>query len=146
MMNDRPLFLVTLFLMLSMVSVGRAEDLTEDIEGVVTFIEREMQEVSIPGLSLAIVKGDQVVLLRGWGVADPDGRPVTPQTPFILASVTKSFTALAIMQLVEAGKVRLDEPVQRYLPWFVVADAEASATITVRHLLHHTSRAPQARR
>ncbi len=64
---------------------------------------------------------------------------VTPQTPFLLGSTTKSFTALAIMQLVEAGKIELDAPVQRYLPWFRVADPVASAHMTVRHLLIQVS-------
>ena len=64
---------------------------------------------------------------------------MTPRTPFIIGSVAKSFTALAIMQLVEAGKIDLDAPVQRYLPWFRVADERASAEITVRHLLNQTS-------
>ena len=93
----------------------------------------------IPGLALGIVKDDRIAYLRGFGKADDSGRAVTPQTPFIIGSLSKSFTALAIMQLVEAGKVELDAPVQRYLPWFRVADEEASARITVRHLLNHTS-------
>jgi CubicO group peptidase (beta-lactamase class C family) len=93
----------------------------------------------IPGLALGIVKGDRIAYVRGFGKADDSGRPVTPQTPFVICSVSKSFTALAIMQLVEAGKVELDAPVQRYLPWFRVADEEASSEITVRHLLNHTS-------
>jgi len=82
------------------------------------------------------------VHVRGFGSADQSGRAVTPQTPFILASVSKSFTALAVMQLVEAGRVALDAPVQRYLPWFRVADPVASARITVRHLLYQTSGIP----
>jgi CubicO group peptidase (beta-lactamase class C family) len=57
----------------------------------------------------------------------------------IIGSVSKTFTALAVMQLVEAGKLELDAPVQRYLPWFRVADPDASARITVPHLLSHTS-------
>lgn len=56
--------------------------------------------------------------------------------------MSKSFTSLAVMQLVEAGKVELDAPVQRYLPWFHVADPTASARITVRQLLNHTSGIP----
>ena len=93
----------------------------------------------IPGLALGIVKDDRITYLRGFGKADDSGRPVTPQTPFIIGSLSKSFTALAIMQLVEAGKIELDAPVQRYLPWFRVADDQASAEITVRDLLNHTS-------
>jgi len=103
------------------------------------FVRKEMAAQRIPGLALGIVKGDRIAYLRGFGKADESGRAVTPQTPFILGSVSKSFTALAIMQLVEAGKIELDAPVQRYLPWFRVADEEASAQITVRHLLNQTS-------
>jgi CubicO group peptidase (beta-lactamase class C family) len=104
-----------------------------------SFVEEEMAAQRIPGLALGIVEGDRIVYVRGFGEADDSGRSVTPQTPFIIGSVSKSFTALAIMQLVEAGKVKLDAPVQRYLPWFQVADEEASAEITVRHFLNHTS-------
>jgi CubicO group peptidase (beta-lactamase class C family) len=103
------------------------------------FVREEMAAQRIPGLALGIVKGDRIAYMRGFGKADDSGRAVTPQTPFIIGSVSKSFTALAIMQLVEAGKVSLDAPVQRYLPWFRVADEDASAEITVRNLLNHTS-------
>jgi CubicO group peptidase (beta-lactamase class C family) len=106
------------------------------------YVAGEMQAMRVPGLALAIVHGDQIVHQRGFGAADPAGRPVTPQTPFILGSSSKSFTALAIMQLVEAGRIELDAPVQQYLPWFRVADADACARITVRHLLTHTSGLP----
>src|SRR5437588_2060388 len=103
-----------------------------------------MQSSHIPGVALGLVHNDQIVHLRGFGTADQSGRAVTPQTPFVLASVSKSFTALAIMQLVEAGKIELDVPVQRYLPWFRVADPVASARITLRHLLYHTSGLPSS--
>jgi CubicO group peptidase (beta-lactamase class C family) len=110
-----------------------------DFAAIDAFVEGQVKDLNLPGLALAIVHGDQIVHLKTIGVADPSGRPITPQTSFLLASVTKSFTALAIMQLVEAGKIDLDAPVQRYLPWFRVADAAASARITVRHLLNQTS-------
>ena len=86
-------------------------------------------------MQIGIVQGDQIIHLAGFGQADSTGRPATPQTPMITASITKSFTALAVMQLVEAGKVDLDAPVQRYLSWFRVADANASARITVREFV-----------
>jgi CubicO group peptidase (beta-lactamase class C family) len=107
------------------------------------FVTARMRAARIPGLALGIVKGDQVVYLKGYGRADRSGRLVTPQTPFIIGSITKSFTALAVMQLVEAGLVELDAPVQRYIPWFQVADPQASAQITVRQLIHQTSGLPQ---
>jgi CubicO group peptidase (beta-lactamase class C family) len=103
------------------------------------FVEAEMDAQRIPGLSLAVVRDDRIVHMRGFGNADEAGREVSPQTPFVIGSVAKSVTALAIMQLVEAGTVELDAPVVRYIPWFRVADEEASAEITVRHLLNHTS-------
>ena len=104
-----------------------------------SFVQKEMAAQRIPGLALGIVQGDRVAYVRGFGTADDSGTEVTPQTPFIIGSVAKSITALAIMQLVEANKIELDAPVQRYLPWFRVADEQASAEITVRHLLNHTS-------
>jgi CubicO group peptidase (beta-lactamase class C family) len=106
------------------------------------YVEGQMHRLQIPGVSLAIVQGDQIVHLRGFGRARPGGKAPSPQTPFVLGSTTKSFTALAVMQLVEAGKIVLDAPVQRYLPWFRVADPEASAQMTVRHLLNQTSGLP----
>ena len=104
-----------------------------------SFVRDEMAAQRIPGLALGIVEGDRVAYTRGFGTADESGAAVTPQTPFIIGSVSKSVTALAVMQLVEAGKIELDAPVQRYLPWFRVGNDEASAKITVRHLLNHTS-------
>ncbi|MFN8445002.1 MAG: serine hydrolase domain-containing protein [Caldilineaceae bacterium] len=103
------------------------------------YIAAQMKEIGLPGLALGIVHGDQIVYLQGYGIASPSGRGVTAQTPFRLASLAKPVTALAIMQLVEAGKVELDAPVQRYLPYFRLTDEQAAATLAVRHLLNHTS-------
>jgi CubicO group peptidase (beta-lactamase class C family) len=103
------------------------------------FVQDEMAAQRIPGLALGIVESDRIAYVRGFGTADDSGREVTPQTPFIIGSVSKSFTALAVMQLVEANKIELAAPVRRYLPWFRVADERASAEITVRHLLNQTS-------
>jgi CubicO group peptidase (beta-lactamase class C family) len=113
-----------------------------DFAGIDRYVTAQMQEAHIPGLALGIVHGDHLVHLRGFGVANPAGQPVTPQTPFILGSLSKSFTAVAIMQLIDAGKMELDAPVQHYLPWFRVADRNASAQMRVYHLLHQTSGLP----
>ncbi len=107
-----------------------------------TYIESQMRRLNIPGLSLAIVEGDEIVHLRGFGKANSSGETPSPQTPYFIGSTTKSFTALAVMQLVEAKKIELDAPVQQYLPWFRVADPLASQQITVRHLLNQTSGLP----
>ena len=114
-----------------------------DFAAIDAYIQEEMRDVHIPGLALGIVHGNEVVHLQSFGEADSSGRAVTPQTPFILASSSKSFTALAIMQLSEAGKVDLDAPVKRYVPWFRVANEAASNRITVRDLLNHTSGLPE---
>ncbi|HEX2915697.1 MAG TPA: serine hydrolase domain-containing protein [Chloroflexia bacterium] len=107
-----------------------------------SYIERQIARLRIPGVALAIVENDRLVYLRGFGRERPGGEAPTSRTPFFIGSLTKSITALAVMQLVEAGKLELDASVQRYLPWFRVVDAEASARITVRHLLNQTSGLP----
>jgi CubicO group peptidase (beta-lactamase class C family) len=111
----------------------------EDLDA---YLQQQIKRLRIPGISLAVVEGDQITHLRGFGEARPGGETPTPETPFLIGSLTKSFTALGVMQLVEAGEVDLDAPVQRYLPWFRVADPQASAQITVRHLLNQTSGIP----
>ena len=100
---------------------------TSKVEKIDAFVSDQMQRHGIPGLALALVDGDKVIFMKGYGKADQTGRPITPQTPFILASVSKPLTAVAIMQLVDAGQVELDAPVQRYLPEFRVADPIASS-------------------
>ncbi|HVS07440.1 MAG TPA: serine hydrolase domain-containing protein [Candidatus Dormibacteraeota bacterium] len=113
-----------------------------DYAAVDRYVQDQVNEARIPGLALGIVHGAQVTHLQGFGRADSGGRPVTPQTPFIIGSISKSFTAVAVLQLAEAGKVDLDAPVQRYLPEFRLADPHASAAMTTRHLLNQTSGIP----
>ena len=128
-------------------SIGLVPHVAWAVEGdtiarVDAFIESEMRDAGIPGLALAIVEGDRAVHLRGFGVADGSGRAVTPQTPFPIASMSKTFTALAVMQLVEAGKIVLDAPLRTYVPWFDVGHDPRSADITVRQLLTQRSGIP----
>lgn len=92
----------------------------------------------IPGIAIGVIDHDRIAHLAAFGVADPSGRRATPETPFIIGSLSKSFTALATMQLVEGGLVDLDSPVRRYIPWFTLADV-SSQRITVRQLLNQTS-------
>ena len=120
-------------------STSAAADDGPDLAAVDRYVRSEMDAQRIPGLALGIVHGDRIVHVQGFGQADRAGRQVTPETPFLIGSVTKSFTALAIMQLSETGQVQLDAPVQRYLPWWRVADPDASTQITVRHLLYQLS-------
>jgi len=103
------------------------------------FVLGEMKKASIPGLAYGIVYRDQIIHMNAFGEADTNGRPITPQTPFAIGSIAKTFTALAIRQLINDGKIELDAPVQRYIPWFQLAVTEAAAAITIRQLLSHTS-------
>ncbi|NLG74414.1 MAG: beta-lactamase family protein [Chloroflexi bacterium] len=109
-----------------------------DAGAVDRFITRQIAVQRIPGLALAVTRGDQVLYVKGYGNAG-SGQPVSAQTQFYIASVSKSFTAMAVMQQVEAGKIDLDTPVQTYLPEFTLADPTAASRITVRHLLNMTS-------
>ena len=102
------------------------------------FFATQMAAYKIPGMSVAIVRDGRAEYLKGYGVANSNGNPVTPETPFLLASVSKTFTALGVMQLVEAGKISLDDPVKKHLPWFTIV-GEGGETITVAHLVYHTS-------
>jgi CubicO group peptidase (beta-lactamase class C family) len=101
-------------------------------------IAAQMAKHALPGVALAVIENSEIVYVKGYGV-DSTGRPMTPQTPMLIGSQSKSFTALAIAQLAEQGKLDLFVPVQTYIPWFRVADETASARITLDHLLNHTS-------
>jgi CubicO group peptidase (beta-lactamase class C family) len=94
-----------------------------------------------PGLSIAIVHDQDVIWAKGYGLADLAARrPATPATLYRIASVSKLFTTIALMQLRDAGALGLDDPVEKHLPWFKVKSAGHDAPpITVRHLLTHTS-------
>jgi CubicO group peptidase (beta-lactamase class C family) len=89
-----------------------------------------------PGCAVGVARDGKAVLARAYGMADLEhGSAITTATPFYMASVSKQFTAMSILLLVEDGKIQLDEPVRKYLP---ALPAYASA-VTVRHLLQHTS-------
>jgi len=110
-----------------------------DFSAIDQYIAAEINRLGIPGMALGIIHECNIVHLQGFGRADTSGHSVTPETPFYIGSLTKSFTALAIMQLAEANKLELDDPVTKYLPWFALADATAASRITLRHVLTHTT-------
>ncbi|MBC7788882.1 MAG: beta-lactamase family protein [Anaerolineae bacterium] len=131
------LVLVAFYFPLSLLAQRPVVD-TADIGRYVT---KEMRADRVPGLGIVVVTRDSVLYAQGFGSTGRKGESVTADTPFLLGSMSKSVTALAIMQLVEAGRVHLDSPVVRYLPDFVV-EGTGAAKITVRHLLAHTSGIP----
>jgi D-alanyl-D-alanine carboxypeptidase len=108
-------------------------------DNVDSYVTAQMKRRSIPGLALAVIRHGKVIKMRGYGLANVElGVPVHSDTVFDLASVTKQFTATAILSLMEEGKVRLDDQISRYLP----NTPDAWKLITVRHLLTHTAGFP----
>lgn len=102
-------------------------------------ITAQMAEKQLPALSIALVDDQTTVWARGFGYADPaDSTPATAETAYRVASVSKLFTDLAVMQLVEAGRVALDTPVTRYVPEFHPANP-FGPPVTLRELLAHRS-------
>ncbi len=103
-----------------------------------SYISAQMEKHGLKGVALAITQDDAVLYLKGYGTSGA-GREMSAQTPMYIGSQSKSFTALAVAQLAEQGKIELNAPVQAYIPWFKVAEADATQKITVYHLLHHLS-------
>ncbi len=104
------------------------------------FVRERMRRTRLPGVSLALVRGDEVLYARGFGFRDLERRlPATPSTAYGIGSITKSFTALAILQLCEEGKLSLDDPVEKFLPLKLRPFGEP---IRIWHLLTHTSGIP----
>src|SRR5687768_2403493 len=105
--------------------LARLEKLLEDLR----------QELKIPAYSAAIVKDQKVLWAKGFGYADVENKiPATEHTPYHLASLTKTFASTILMQLVQDGKIKLDDPVSKY-----GINEESEGVIRVRHLFSHTS-------
>lgn len=105
----------------------RLENLDKSIEDLRGFLK-------IPGISAAVVKDQKAIWSRGFGLADVENNiPATPQTAYRIASLTKTFASTLLMQLVEQGKLDLDEPMSKYSPLY------KDDTVKVRHVLSHTS-------
>ncbi len=104
--------------------------------GVDAFVAAEMERQHIPGVSVAVVRGGNVVKAKGYGFANVDRQePVTPETVFKIGSVSKQFIASGIMMLVQDGKLSLDDPVSKHL----AGTPPTWSGITLRHFLTHTS-------
>src|SRR5262245_57247215 len=104
------------------------------------WVTRSMRTFDVPGIGLAIVKDDAVVVARGYGVRKlGDPAPVDAKTLFGIASNTKVFTATALGLLVEDKKIEWDAPVVRYLPQFALSDPYVTRELTIRDLLVHRS-------
>ncbi|SFE34569.1 CubicO group peptidase, beta-lactamase class C family [Paenibacillus algorifonticola] len=118
----------------SAIEVRNKEEILKKIDD---YVIKNMKVNHIKGTSVAIVNNDDVFYAQGYG-AFSDGRGITGSTPFPVASLSKSFTALAVLQLVEQGLVDLDAPYASYFPDLLPED-QRIRDITVRHLLNQTS-------
>jgi D-alanyl-D-alanine carboxypeptidase len=121
--------------------LGARPDVAAAIKVLDAWIEETVKAREEPGLSIGIVYDQDLIWAKGYGFANLDKRlPAAPSTLYRIASISKLFTAIAIMQLRDAGKLQLDDPVAKHLPWFRVKKIQPdSPDITIRHLLTHTS-------
>jgi CubicO group peptidase (beta-lactamase class C family) len=120
-------------------------NVTQSIVLLEKWIVAQMEYRDLPGLAIGVVYDQDIVWAKGFGYADLDKKnPVTTTTIFRIASITKTFTSTAIMQLRDRGRLQLDDPVVEHLPWFTYRNRHpAGPPITIRHLLTHTSGLPR---
>jgi CubicO group peptidase (beta-lactamase class C family) len=128
------LFLVLAALLLATATPAAAVTSAPDVDG---YVRAYLDHTGLPGAAVAVTHGADVVRVAGYG-HDAAGAPITASTRLPIASVSKSMTAFAVLQLADTGRLGLDEPVTRYLPEFRLADPRG-ARITVRMLLDQTS-------
>jgi CubicO group peptidase (beta-lactamase class C family) len=110
-----------------------------------SWIRGQMSSRHLPGIAVGVVFDQELIWAKGFGFADVDGRvPMAPATKFRMASHSKLFTSTAIMQLREGDKLRLDDPVSKYLAWFKIKPAEPDDPgITIEELVTHSSGLPR---
>lgn len=122
-------FLLVLAVFLLLTNSAQADEVDE-------FVRARLGERNIPGAAIAVIKNGKIIKAEGYGLASVEFNvPATKETVFEIGSVSKQFTAAAIMLLVEDGKINLDEKISKYLP----NTPESWEKVTVRHLLTHTS-------
>lgn len=117
-----------------------ATDYTTALAAIEKALDDKRKELGIPGISLAIVKDDQIIYVKGIGYKDIDKKlPVTPDTRFAIGSASKAFTAMLAAMSADEGKLSLDDSPKKFLPYFTLRDPDAAAKITIRDLLAHRS-------
>lgn len=123
--------------------INNNADLSTAISILDQWIDRTTFKHHQPGLAVGIIHDNELLWGKGYGYADVDSKtPVTLDHRFRIASVTKTFTSIAILQLRDAGKLRLDDPVSQYLDWYPYQFQDAPA-VTIHNLLTHTGGLPR---
>lgn len=107
----------------------------QTLKKVDTYIENVQNKANIPAISIGIIKDDKLIYKKSYS----KDKTITPASLFYIGSLTKSFTALTIMQLVEDGKINLDDSIKKHLPWFKIKDMKSIDNITIQTLLNQTS-------
>ena len=121
-------------------TAATASDYSAPLAAIEKTLDEKRKEFGIPGISLAIVKDDKVIYLKGLGVKDFEHNvPVTPDTRFAIGSASKAFTAMLAVMSADEGKLSLDDSPKKFLPYFTLRDEDAAAKITLRDLLSHRS-------
>jgi len=114
------------------------------LEGFDDVVAKGLAQLKVPGVAIAVIKDKDIVLAKGFGLRDMDGKlPVTADTIMAIGSSTKAFTAFALGTLVDQGKVEWDKPVRNYIPWFRLYDEQAGERLTPRDLVTHRSGLPR---
>jgi CubicO group peptidase (beta-lactamase class C family) len=119
----------------------RASSLTDfNKKTIDDYVKKVMEEGKVPGVSISVVKGNETLYAKGYGYSDLKNKTeVTTETLFELGSNSKAFTGIALWKLISDGKVDLDDPVTKYLPWFIVKCHGEVEIVKVRDLLYQTS-------
>ncbi len=126
---DKKLYIFAIMLIVCLSFGVKADEIDK-------FVENQMRNLHIPGASISIIRNDKVIKSKGYGFADLQSKSfVTPKTVYEIGSMTKQFTAVAVMMLVEEGKINLDDKIAKYFP----DPPESWNKIKIRHLLTHAS-------
>ncbi len=150
-MKNKRIVVLVFLLFLSVMSLGNivfAEkdkiDLSkEKILEIEDFIKDNMEKGDLPGVAVAVVKGNKTIYQKGFGYADLERKvPINSKTLFEIGSNSKAFTALGILMLEKEGKISLNDNVSKYLPWLKVKYKGKNVEITLEQFLHHTSGIP----
>lgn len=147
-MRTVKLFVLVVCLMIVPARAQRLSDQPEVASRIVLldeWIKTQMEYSGLPGLVIGIVQNQETVWSKAYGYADVDTvQPMRTGTIFRIASHSKLFTSIAIMQLRDAGKIRLDDPIALHLPWLDIKNRYPDAPpITIRHLLTHSAGLPR---
>jgi CubicO group peptidase (beta-lactamase class C family) len=117
-------------------SESYSQKLPDSVVSRIDNLFQKWDKTSVPGCAIGIVRNDTLIYAKGYGMANlENGIPISPETVFYMASVSKQFTGYSIILLARQGKLTLDDDIRKYLPWI----HDFGKTLTIRHLLNHTS-------